>query len=123
MKRFTRIRSLKAISSMFGLLLAFQSGFCAGLADQPTITQPTMLVVPFCRGGVASYDAGVCRAAIEVLSAMGPQLQPPICAPRTSGISDQLKVITEYIDSHPELREKPFIDSVQEALHDRWPCK
>jgi hypothetical protein len=122
MAHLSKSRLLRRFGLLVVSLIGLQSGFCAAATDQ-TISEPTMLVVPFCRGNIPSYNAGVCRGTIEVLSELGPQLQLPNCVPDTAYFALRLNTVLEYIDKHPELREKRFVDSAQEALHDKWPCK
>jgi hypothetical protein len=46
-----------------------------------------------------------------------------LCGPEGLSFSAMAKIVVEYIDAHPEMRDKGFSEVACAALMLTWPCK
>jgi len=70
-----------------------------------------------------SVEVGWCVGSIEMLRAVGPYLQFPICVPPLATARQVVRVVVQYIDSRPARLHEDFRSLTIEALRSEWPCK
>ena len=45
------------------------------------------------------------------------------CEPDNISTQQNIKTVSDYITAHPDEANLPFVDTVAEALKQKWPCK
>jgi len=67
---------------------------------------------------------GMCLGVVLTLSAVIDVMPPKFrfCLPRDVTMSQQIQVIVDWLESHPEQQAQPFILVANYALHVAWPC-
>jgi len=69
-----------------------------------------------------SVEVGWCVGSIDMLRAIGPYLQFPICVPPLATARQVVRVVVQYIDGQPARLHEDFRSLAIEALRSAWPC-
>jgi hypothetical protein len=74
----------------------------------------------------ANFYAGVCVGAVSALLHLSyvPQLRPSlhICAPADATFGQAARIVTKFIEDHPERQSETFSDLAVLAMRSAWPC-
>jgi hypothetical protein len=74
----------------------------------------------------ANFYSGVCYGTVSSmldLSFVAP-LRPllKICAPASEPYGQAVRVVTQWVEDHPEMQGEKFIDLTRMAMQAAWPC-
>jgi Rap1a immunity proteins len=80
-------------------------------------------IMPGCREALANGQhnpilQGFCFGLVSGLT----EEVPGICAPDGSKVSQGVRIVVQYVDSHPERMDDSFAKLAVEALKAAWPC-
>jgi hypothetical protein len=64
------------------------------------------------------FETGFCIGLVAGAS----YVDPKSCAPENAPIGELMRVVLEYIEVRPQRLHEPFMNLVQEALRNKWPC-
>ena len=121
--------------NQFGAQLAAQAAAVIGVAllappGAAAAGFPTSEVMLGCRAYVyednANFYGGVCLGAARTLLHLSyiPSLRPAlgICAPEDATFGQAARIVTKFIEDHPERQGENFADLAVLAMRSAWPC-
>lgn len=81
-------------------------------------------VVQGCRSAIAEkagdmFRQGFCYGAVEALVIT----RSDICPPHGTTRSQAVRIVVQYIDSHPAQSAESFFGLAWQALRSNWPCQ
>ena len=59
----------------------------------------------------------------DIFQGRSPDTLLQICTPAAAGVTDHVKIIAAYLDSHPDKSGQPLAEIFFEALQEAWPCE
>ena len=69
------------------------------------------------------FDAGVCTGIVRAASFTAEVSQTfSLCVPDPRNIEEQVLVVIQYLNDHPEKLDEPDLALVLQALGDAFPC-
>ncbi|WP_445730622.1 Rap1a/Tai family immunity protein [Methylocystis sp. IM2] len=64
---------------------------------------------------------GYCMGTVETILSVSPSVG--VCAPKGATNSQAIRVVTRYLDQHPEKTNEDFRFLTRDALTEAWPCR
>src|SRR5882757_2728177 len=92
---------------------AFEPG-CRVIADA---TRPADII--------QAANAGKCIGAVQAIALLNDLIQESMrhCVPKETTVVGQIKVITKFMDGHPERMNQDFVRVAMLAFYEAWPCR
>ena len=78
----------------------------------------------FQSGGITTYNAGYCAAAVRAVIGLGPYLsgELKVCS-QNKIIINGIAAMSQYVRKHPEKLKDDYLSVMIEAFQQEWPCK
>jgi hypothetical protein len=92
---------------------AFEPG-CRVIADA---TRPADII--------QAANAGKCIGAVQAIALLNDLIEKSMrhCVPTETTVVEQIKVITKFMDGHPERMNQDFVRVAMLAFYEAWPCR